>query len=116
MRSMAEIGQDVLDELVWDPRVNANAIKISADNGGVVTLSGYGDSYAERLTATEVRRSARSTLTRRGASRYCRSVVSLGGTRSSAATICHLPPRLIQVSVQTNRPEIPLFFVQFSLP
>ncbi len=45
-----------------------------------------------------------------------RVLEATGDTRSSAATICHLPPRLIQVSVQTNFPVAPFFFFQPSLP
>jgi hypothetical protein len=48
--------------------------------------------------------------------RYLPVLSRSGGTRSSAATICHFPPRLIQVSVHTNFPVVPSFFFQLSLP
>src|SRR5277367_2597483 len=45
-----------------------------------------------------------------------RAIGATGGNRSSAATTCHLPPRLTQVSVHTNFPGVPSFFFQLSLP
>lgn len=42
--------QDVLDELEFEPSIEANNIGVAVDNG-VVTLSGHVASYAEKLTA-----------------------------------------------------------------
>lgn len=46
----SELQRDVLDELKWDPSVNAAHIGVSAKNG-VVTLSGYVPSYWEKYAA-----------------------------------------------------------------
>ena len=46
----SELQRDVLDELKWDPGVNAAHIGVSAKNG-VVTLSGYVPSYGEKYAA-----------------------------------------------------------------
>lgn len=45
----------VMAELEWEPRVNAAHIGVAARNG-VVTLSGFVESYAEKLTAEEAAR------------------------------------------------------------
>jgi len=50
-----ELRQLVLDELDFDPRVNAAHIGVSADNG-VVTLTGHVGSYAEKLAAEQAAR------------------------------------------------------------
>lgn len=42
--------QDIIDELEFEPRVNAAHIGVVVDKG-VVTLSGYVSSYAEKLAA-----------------------------------------------------------------
>src|SRR5580692_11289299 len=42
--------QSVIDELEWEPSVNAAHIGITADNG-VVELSGHVGTYAEKLAA-----------------------------------------------------------------
>jgi osmotically-inducible protein OsmY len=47
MMSDKDLQQDVLDELKWEPSVNAAHIGISVKNG-VVTLSGHVPSYAEK--------------------------------------------------------------------
>ncbi len=46
----SELQRDVLDELKWEPGVNAAQIGVSAKNG-VVTLSGYVPSYGEKYAA-----------------------------------------------------------------
>lgn len=46
----SELQRDVLEELKWDPGVNAAHIGVSAKNG-VVTLSGYVPSYGEKYAA-----------------------------------------------------------------
>jgi len=58
---------------------------------------------------------ARSHKTRRGQVREAHFAVS-GTLTSTAATICHLPLRQIQVSVHTYRPCSPFCFPQDSLP
>jgi osmotically-inducible protein OsmY len=52
IRSDAEIQADVLTELKWEPRVQANEIGVSAKDG-VVTLTGWVDSYTKRWAAEE---------------------------------------------------------------
>lgn len=51
-RSDAQIQEDVLEELRWDGRVHPNEIGISVKDG-IVTLSGWVDSYPKRWTAQE---------------------------------------------------------------
>ena len=48
--SDTELQQDVLDELKWEPSVNAAHIGVSVKDG-VVTLTGHVSSYAERYGA-----------------------------------------------------------------
>lgn len=50
MKTDRELQRDVLDELAWDPSVNASEIGVSVKDG-VVTLSGYVSSYGERYSA-----------------------------------------------------------------
>ncbi len=45
-----EIQRDVLDELKWEPSVNANEIGVAVKDG-IVTLTGYVDSYFEKRAA-----------------------------------------------------------------
>lgn len=45
-----DIQQDVLDEFVWDPEVQAADVGVEVDDG-VVTLTGTVDSYIEKLAA-----------------------------------------------------------------
>jgi osmotically-inducible protein OsmY len=47
-----ELQQDVLDELKWEPSVNAAHIGVAV-TGGIVALSGHVSSYAERYAAEE---------------------------------------------------------------
>jgi len=44
MTSDSELKQDVIDELMWEPDINAVEIGVAVRDG-VVTLSGYVDSY-----------------------------------------------------------------------
>ena len=46
-----QLQRDIMDELEWEPSVHAAAIRVDV-KAGVVTLSGYVDSYAEKR-ATE---------------------------------------------------------------
>jgi osmotically-inducible protein OsmY len=50
MKSDIELQRDVLAELQFDPSVNAARIGVSAKDG-VVTLTGYVDSYSEKYEA-----------------------------------------------------------------
>jgi osmotically-inducible protein OsmY len=50
MKNDAQIQQDVLDQLKWDPLLNASEIGVSVKNG-VATLSGHVDSYLKKLEA-----------------------------------------------------------------
>jgi osmotically-inducible protein OsmY len=51
-KSDLQLRNDVLHELLWDHRVRATEIGVSVDQG-VVTLSGFVDSYAKKLAAQE---------------------------------------------------------------
>ena len=46
----SELKRDVMDELMWEPDINAVEIGVAVKDG-VVTLSGYVDSYHEKLAA-----------------------------------------------------------------
>lgn len=52
VRTDAQIQADVLAELRWDPRVSPNEIGVSVKDG-VVTLTGWVDSYTKRWAAEE---------------------------------------------------------------
>jgi osmotically-inducible protein OsmY len=45
-----QIQQEVLDELAWDARVQPNEIGVAVKDG-VVTLSGWVDSYTKKWAA-----------------------------------------------------------------
>jgi osmotically-inducible protein OsmY len=51
-KSDAQIQQDVLKELKWDPRVEETEVGVQVEKG-VVTLTGTVSSYAKRLAAQE---------------------------------------------------------------
>ena len=51
-RTDAQIQRDVLDELKWDARVQPNEIGVAVKDG-IVTLSGWVDSYTKRWAAEE---------------------------------------------------------------
>ncbi len=51
-RTDEEIQRDVLEELKWDARVQPNEIGVAVKNG-VVTLTGWVDSYTKRWAAEE---------------------------------------------------------------
>ncbi|PDT75004.1 BON domain-containing protein [Bradyrhizobium sp. C9] len=53
--SALELRQNVLDELEFEPSVNAAHIGVTAE-GGVVTLSGYVESYLQKLSAISAAR------------------------------------------------------------
>lgn len=50
MKKDSQIQKDVMDELKWDPQLNAAAIGVAVKDG-IVTLSGSVDSYAKKLAA-----------------------------------------------------------------
>lgn len=50
MKTDAEIQQDVLDELDWDPEIEVTDVGVEVDDG-VVTLTGTVDMYTTKLTA-----------------------------------------------------------------
>ena len=50
MRTDAQIKEDVLDELSWQPNVDETQIGVIVDHG-VVTLSGVVDNYSKKLAA-----------------------------------------------------------------
>jgi osmotically-inducible protein OsmY len=50
MKTDTELQRDVLDELAWEPSVDAAHIGVSVNNG-IVTLQGYVSSYAGKYAA-----------------------------------------------------------------
>ncbi|MGE5107416.1 MAG: BON domain-containing protein [Sphingobacteriales bacterium] len=50
MKSDYQIQMDVMDEIKWEPFLNASEIGVAVKNG-VVTLSGQVDSYSKKLAA-----------------------------------------------------------------
>jgi|SRR5271157_1517987 len=52
MKTDRELQRDILDQLKWEPVVNANAIGVAVRDG-VVTLTGYVDSYGAKSHAEE---------------------------------------------------------------
>ena len=55
MKSDLQLQRDVIDELCFEPSVDAAEIGVSAVNG-VVTLSGFVKSYAEKIAADKAAR------------------------------------------------------------
>ena len=52
MKTDTELQQDVMNELKWEPAVKASDIGVGV-TGGVVTLSGYVDSYYKKRAAEQ---------------------------------------------------------------
>jgi len=50
MKTDAQLKQDVIAELAWEPSVNAEKIGVEVE-GGIVTLAGHVDSYSEKVHA-----------------------------------------------------------------
>jgi osmotically-inducible protein OsmY len=50
MKSDVQIQQDVMEELKWEPFLNASDIGVSVKNG-IVTLSGQVDAYSKKIAA-----------------------------------------------------------------
>ena len=63
MKSDAEIRDDVINELYWDPQVTEPEAIGVAVRDGAVTLTGHVPSYAEKLAAA---RGGRGSGDRRG--------------------------------------------------
>ena len=55
MKSDSRLQQDVMDELQWEPRVHHANIGVAAKDG-VITLSGFVGSYAEKISAEKAAR------------------------------------------------------------
>jgi osmotically-inducible protein OsmY len=55
MKTDSQLQKDVMDELQWEPRVDHANIGVAAKDG-IVTLSGYVKSYAEKLAAEKASR------------------------------------------------------------
>jgi osmotically-inducible protein OsmY len=55
MKSDLQIQKDVMEELKWEPFLNASEIGVAVRNG-IVTLSGHVDSYSKKLAAEKVTR------------------------------------------------------------
>lgn len=53
MKSDSQLQQDVMDELQWEPRIDHANIGVAAKDG-VITLSGFVGSYAEKIAAEKV--------------------------------------------------------------
>src|SRR3989441_3880164 len=56
-----DIQRDVLNELKWEPRVQPNEIGVAGQNG-VVTLTGWGESYTKKRGAGEAAHPVRGGL------------------------------------------------------
>lgn len=52
MKTDSEIQRDVVDELNWEPLLNAHEIGVAVKNG-IVTLSGAVETYTKKITAEE---------------------------------------------------------------
>ena len=50
MKTDSEIQKDVMDELKWEPILNATTIGVAVQNG-IVTLSGHVSNYAKKFAA-----------------------------------------------------------------
>src|SRR3954447_15678174 len=61
VRSDEEIQRDVLEELKWDARVQPNEIGVAVKDG-IVTLTGWVDSYIKRWEAEEAAYRVRGVL------------------------------------------------------
>jgi osmotically-inducible protein OsmY len=57
-RTDAQIQQDVLAELRWDARVQPNEVGVTVKDG-IVTLTGWVDSYTKKWAAEEIARRVR---------------------------------------------------------
>ncbi|MGN6376569.1 MAG: BON domain-containing protein [Sphingomonas sp.] len=55
MKTDSQLQKDVIDELAWEPSIEHGHIGVAV-NDGVVTLSGYVKSYAEKMAAEKTAR------------------------------------------------------------
>jgi len=53
MKTDAQLQRDVIDELQYEPSIDASNIGVIAKQGGIVTLTGKVSSYAEKYGASE---------------------------------------------------------------
>jgi len=53
MKTDAQLRKDIIDELDWDPSVNATHVGVAVDRG-VVTLTGHIETYAEKAAIERV--------------------------------------------------------------
>jgi osmotically-inducible protein OsmY len=53
MKTDAQLQRDVIDELQFEPSIDASNIGVIAKQGGIVTLTGKVSSYAEKYGASE---------------------------------------------------------------
>src|ERR1035437_2550315 len=56
MKNDIDIQKDVMEQLKWEPFLNASAIGVAVKNG-VVTLSGQVDTYSKKLAAEKAAKS-----------------------------------------------------------
>lgn len=52
MKTDKQLQTDVMEELQWDPKLNASEIGVSVKNG-IVTLSGHVDNYGKKIAAED---------------------------------------------------------------
>ncbi len=58
MKNNAELQRDVLDELLWDPSINAANVQVAADHGTVTlrgSIASFTEKWAAKRTALKVR-------------------------------------------------------------
>jgi osmotically-inducible protein OsmY len=96
----------VLEQLEWDPRVNASAVGVTA-SGGTVTLTGFIDSCAGKLAAERaakrvsgVRAVANDIEVRR---KLERADADIAADVTSALEESHTVPASVQASVHNGR-------------
>jgi osmotically-inducible protein OsmY len=61
MKSDLQLQQDVMDELLWEPALEAAEIGVSVKEG-VVTLSGNVNSYSKKLAAEKAAKRVKDEL------------------------------------------------------
>jgi osmotically-inducible protein OsmY len=76
-RTDEDIQADVLEELKWDTRVRPNEIGVAVKDG-IVTLTGWVDSYLKKMAAEEAAHRAIGGLSMGGFGAVC------AGTRAPA--------------------------------
>src|ERR1017187_7858608 len=52
MKTAAQLQANLMDQLQWDPKLNAAEIGVAVKNG-IVTLSGHVDNYTKKLAAED---------------------------------------------------------------